>query len=64
MKELITSGANVDVQTNTGATALYFASINGHTEVVNELKMKGASMLKPEHILSEDNSLLNQFLNF
>ena len=36
VKELLANGANINTQMNTGVTALYLASQNGHIEVVKE----------------------------
>ena len=43
MKELLTKGANIDVQSDTGHSSLHLASQKGHTEVVKELLTNGCS---------------------
>ena len=36
VKELLANGANINTRMNTGVTALYLASQNGHIELVKE----------------------------
>ncbi len=44
VKELVASGAQIDLQENTGTSPLYIASQNGHIDVVKELVASGAQI--------------------
>ncbi len=51
IKELITSGAQIDLQNNTGESPLYIASLNGH---ISSFYIPGSSPCKQEELVSTE----------